>query len=44
MKPHLRPSAQPLADAKNVVQGDHYLITVLDSGLVRLEHSESGEF
>ena len=44
MKPHLRPSAQPLADPNNVVQGDHYRITVLDTGLVRLEYSDSGSF
>ncbi len=44
MKQHLRLETHPLADAANVVQGDHYRITVLDAGLVRLEHSESGEF
>jgi alpha-glucosidase (family GH31 glycosyl hydrolase) len=44
VKPHLRPRATPLADPKNVVQGDHYRITVLDTGLLRLEYSESGEF
>jgi alpha-glucosidase (family GH31 glycosyl hydrolase) len=44
VKPHLRPHAQPLAAPENVVQGDRYRITVLDTGLLRLEYSDSGEF
>jgi alpha-glucosidase (family GH31 glycosyl hydrolase) len=44
LKPHLRLETRPLADAANVVAGDHWRITVLDPGLVRLEYSESGEF
>jgi alpha-glucosidase (family GH31 glycosyl hydrolase) len=44
VKSHLRLDTHPLADAENVVQGEHYRITVLDDGLVRLEHSESGTF
>jgi hypothetical protein len=44
VKSHLRLDTHPLADAKNVLQGEHYRITVLDAGLVRLEHSESGVF
>ena len=44
MKQHFRLDTHPVADRANVVQGDHYRITVLDDGLVRLEHSESGGF
>ena len=44
MKQHFRLDTHPVADAANVVQGEHYRITVLDAGLVRLEHSESGSF
>ncbi len=44
MKQHFRLDTHPVADAANVVQGEHYRITVLDAGLVRLEHSESGTF
>ena len=44
MKPHFRLDTHPVADAANVVQGDHYRITVLDPGLVRLEYSPTGEF
>ncbi|EAX0894360.1 glycoside hydrolase, partial [Salmonella enterica] len=44
MKPHFRLDTHPVADAANVVQGEHYRITVLDAGLVRLEYSPTGEF
>lgn len=44
MKRHLRLDTHPIAADANVVQGDHYRVTVLTAGLVRLEHSTSGEF
>ena len=44
MKQHFRLDTHPVADAANVVRGEHYRITVLDAGLVRLEHSKSGTF
>jgi alpha-glucosidase (family GH31 glycosyl hydrolase) len=44
LKQHFRLDTHPVADAANVVQGEHYRITVLDAGLVRLEHSETGTF
>jgi alpha-glucosidase (family GH31 glycosyl hydrolase) len=44
VKPHFRLETHPVADPANVVQGDHYRITVLDPGLVRLEYSETGRF
>ncbi|KRE58844.1 glycoside hydrolase family 31 protein [Phycicoccus sp. Soil748] len=44
MKAHFRLDTHPVADAANVVEGDHYRITVLDPGLVRLEYSPTGEF
>ncbi len=44
MKQHFRLDTHPVADPANVVQGDHYRITVLDAGLVRLEYSASGTF
>ncbi len=44
LKGHFRLDTHPVADAGNVVQGEHYRITVLDAGLVRLEHSETGVF
>jgi alpha-glucosidase (family GH31 glycosyl hydrolase) len=44
VKPHFRLDTHPVADPANVVRGDHYRITVLDPGLVRLEYSESGHF
>ena len=40
MKEHFRIETQPVADPANVVQGDRYRITVLDTGLVRLEWSD----
>lgn len=36
--------SRPVADPRAVVQGDHYRITVLTDGLVRLEHSPDGVF
>jgi alpha-glucosidase (family GH31 glycosyl hydrolase) len=44
LKQHFRLDTHPVADAANVVQGERYRITVLDAGLVRLEHSETGTF
>jgi len=44
LKQHFRLDTHPVADPANVVQGDHYRITVLDAGLVRLEYSETGTF
>ncbi len=44
MKQHFRLDTHPVADAANVVRGDHHRITVLDAGLVRLEHSPTGTF
>ncbi len=44
MKPHLRLDTHPVADPANMVQGDSFRITVLDAGLIRLEHSAAGVF
>jgi alpha-glucosidase (family GH31 glycosyl hydrolase) len=44
VKQHFRLDTHPVADPKNVVQGDRYRITVLDAGLVRLEYDEAGRF
>jgi alpha-glucosidase (family GH31 glycosyl hydrolase) len=44
LKQHFRLDTHPVADPANVVLGEHYRITVLCSGLVRLEHDESGLF
>ena len=44
MKEHFRLATTPLADPANVVTGDHWRVTVLDAGLVRLEHSPTGVF
>jgi alpha-glucosidase (family GH31 glycosyl hydrolase) len=44
VKEHFRIETQPIADPANVVQGEHYRITVLESGLVRLEWSDDGVF
>ena len=44
MRAHFRPTGRPVADPANVLTGDGYRITVLDDGLVRLEHSPTGEF
>ena len=44
MKEHFRIETQPVADPANVVQGDRYRITVLETGLVRLEWSDDGVF
>jgi len=44
VKEQFRIDTQPLADPANVVRGDRYRITVLETGLVRLEWSEDGVF
>ena len=44
MRPSLRLPASPVADPAAVVRGDHFRITVLTSGLLRLEYSPDGEF
>ena len=44
MKEHFRIETQPVADPANVVQGERYRITVLETGLVRLEWSDDGVF
>ncbi|MGN6246008.1 MAG: TIM-barrel domain-containing protein [Motilibacteraceae bacterium] len=44
MKQHLRLDARPVAEPGNVVQGEHFRITVLADGLLRLEHSADGGF
>jgi alpha-glucosidase (family GH31 glycosyl hydrolase) len=44
LKQHFRLDTHPVANPANVLQGDHYRVTVLDAGLVRLEYSESGRF
>jgi alpha-glucosidase (family GH31 glycosyl hydrolase) len=44
MKEHFRIGTHPVADPANIVAGDHYRVTVLDPGLLRLEYSESGVF
>ncbi|RYP87116.1 glycoside hydrolase [Nocardioides guangzhouensis] len=41
---HFRIPTRPVADPANVIAGDHYRISVLDAGLVRLEYSPSGRF
>ena len=38
MRPHFRPTGNPVADPANVLTGDEYRITVLTDGLVRLEY------
>ncbi|MGN0353727.1 MAG: TIM-barrel domain-containing protein [Muricoprocola sp.] len=35
---------KPAANAKNIIQGDKYRITVLTPGLIRLEYDEEGQF
>jgi alpha-glucosidase (family GH31 glycosyl hydrolase) len=44
VKAHFRLDTHPVADAANIVQGEHYRVSVLDAGLVRLEYSDSGTF
>ena len=39
-----RLASRPIAPAASVVRGDHYRITVLTEGLIRLEWSPDGEF
>ena len=35
---------KPIANAKNIIQGEHYRITILTAGLIRLEYDEDGCF
>ena len=44
MKDIYKVETRPLAIAENMVQGEHYRITMLTEGLVRLEYSEDGIF
>ena len=44
MKPHLKLETRPQAAAENILQGEHYRISVLTESLVRLEYSPEGEF
>src|SRR4051794_32688004 len=44
MDPHLRLAASPAAHPDAVLQGDHWRITVLTDGLVRLEWAPDGVF
>ena len=44
MRPHFRPTGNPVADPANVVRGAGYRITVLTEGLVRLEQDRDGVF
>ena len=39
-----RVETRPVADQDNVVQGEHYRITMLTEGLIRLEYAEDGMF
>lgn len=42
--PHFRPDGTGAVDPDAVVAGEHYRISVLSPGLLRLEHSPSGRF
>lgn len=44
MRNHFRPPTTPLAHPANLVIGPAYRITVLNTGLLRLEYAASGEF
>jgi alpha-glucosidase (family GH31 glycosyl hydrolase) len=44
MLERFRLPVQPIADPAAIVQGEHYRISVLAAGLIRLEYSESGQF
>lgn len=44
MKDYLKIQTHPAALAGNIIQGEHYRITVLTSRLLRLEYSEDGVF
>ncbi len=44
MKEHLKIDAHPQACQENMIQGEHYRITVLTKSLVRLEYSPDGTF
>ncbi len=41
---HLRVPSRPLANPGNVLTGDHWRVSILDAGVVRLEWSPSGRF
>lgn len=42
MKKYLKIDAYPQACPENMIQGEHYRITVLTKSLVRLEYSPDG--
>ncbi len=44
LPPHLRLPTSPVANQANIIADDHWRITVLDAGLVRLEWSPAGTF
>ena len=44
MKEIYRVSTRPVANMENVILGEHYRITLLTEGLVRLEYAEDGIF
>lgn len=44
MRSDLRLDTSPVAHPDNVIEGDAWRITLLDAGLVRLEHDPSGQF
>ena len=44
MKSHLKMETNPLAKPENIIQGEHYRITLLTQSLVRLEYSPEGHF
>ena len=44
MKKYLKIDAYPQACPENMIQGEHYRITVLTKSLVRLEYSPDGIF
>ena len=44
MKSYLKMETHPKARPENIIQGDHYRITLLTKSLVRLEYSREGRF
>ena len=44
LHPHLRVPTAPIANPENVISGDRWRISVIDSGLIRLEWRPSGRF
>lgn len=44
MDDNLRLPTRPIAHPENVIAGDHWRVTVLTPGVVRLEHSPTGTF